>query len=238
MALGTSGDRSGEGNEKMGSEESAERSGKGKKKMESEESTDDNEKMESETATDRTEKMDSGSLVTGWLMLSIAIILFIISLSIYLYGLETVFSNKRFPDDSDTPCFLAFLVMGIIFLNLGIVYHDMALHPELFEEDDSERSVYMAKKKERERFKRRVKELEHEMSGDIFGGAKGKMGEEMTGETNRTMSGGIEDDMNSEKKEEMKFERNGEAGDGGEREKEEERNNETNGDMNGEGVHN
>lgn len=101
---------------------------------------------------------EKGSLVTGWFMFSIALALFILSLSIFLFGLEMVFSNKKFPDDTDTPCYLSFLVMAIIFLVLGIVYRDMALHPEFFSEENREKSVHLTKKEEWERIKKRVKE--------------------------------------------------------------------------------
>lgn len=101
---------------------------------------------------------EKGTLVTGWFMLSIALALFILSLSIFLFGLETVFSSKKFPDDTDTPCYLSFLVMGIIFLVLGIVYRDMALHPEFFTGGDQEKNAYLTKKEEWERIKKRVKE--------------------------------------------------------------------------------
>lgn len=109
------------------------------------------------------EKMEYGSLLTGYLMLGIALALMLVSLSIYLWGLDSVFTGKRFPDDIDTPCFLAFLVMGIIFLTLGVVYRDMAVHPELFTADKGGRTEHLRKREEWEAIKRRVKELE---SGD------------------------------------------------------------------------
>ena len=105
---------------------------------------------------------EKGSLVTGWFMLTIAIALFILSMSIFLFGLETVFSNKKFPDDTDTPCYLSFLVMGMIFLILGIVYRDMAVHPEFFENENMEKSTYLTKKEEWEKIKKRVKEQDRE----------------------------------------------------------------------------
>lgn len=120
---------------------------------------------ETNTGNDR---MDAGALWTGWFMLSIAIALFILSTSIFLWGLDSVFSSKRFPQDTDTPCFLAFLVMGIIFLVLGVVYRDMAVHPDIFEDDDEGKSKHLAKREEWDRIKQRVKEIESgkESSGE------------------------------------------------------------------------
>ena len=89
-------------------------------------------------------------------MLSIAVALFILSLSIYLLGLEGVFSSKRFPDDTDTPCMLAFLVLGIIFLNLGVVYRDMAVHPELFEKEETRKDEWEKMREEWKMIKKRL----------------------------------------------------------------------------------
>jgi len=110
-----------------------------------------------------------GSLITGWIMLGLSIGLFMISLAIYLYGLREVFVGKRFPDDTDTPCMLAFLVLGIIFLNLGVVYRDMAVHPELFEEEMEQKNAALKKREEWENIRKRVKGYEGEFLRDPSG---------------------------------------------------------------------
>lgn len=108
-------------------------------------------------------KTDYGSIVTGWIMMIIASSLFIISIGIFFLGLNDVFPGKRFPADTDTPCMLAFLVLGLIFLNLGIVYRDMALYPEYFEQEIRKKELMGGKKEEWERIKRQVKTREKEM---------------------------------------------------------------------------
>ena len=118
------------------------------------------------------EELDKASLFTGWIMLGIAIALFVISFSIAMWGLDTVFANKRFPSDTDTPCYLAFMVMGTVFLVLGMVYRDMAVHPEIFENVKEEKSEYLKKREEWERIKQRVRELECSQAKEN-GGASG-----------------------------------------------------------------
>jgi len=71
-------------------------------------------------------------------MLSIAAVLFVLGLLIHLFGLSGVFPAKRFPYAMDTPCMLSFVVLGIIFLNLGIIYRDMTVHPGLFQTEEKE----------------------------------------------------------------------------------------------------
>ena len=136
--------------------------------------------------------MDKGTLWMGWMMLGIAIALFVLSLAIFVWGLDMVFPGKRFPSDTDTPCFLAFLVMGIIFLTLGVVYRDMAVHPEIFENQNVEKSKHLAKREEWERIKQRVKELESGKERSSGGSSEGESGEASGGPRERSSEEGSE----------------------------------------------
>ncbi len=111
--------------------------------------------------------MDYESLFTGWTMLSLAIGLFLLSFSIWLLGLEGVFASKRFPEDTDTPCMLAFFVLGLIFLNLGVIYRDMAVHPELFEQEAGKKEEKARKKEEWHLIKSKAESGEEDM-GDLL----------------------------------------------------------------------
>jgi len=124
-------------------------------------------------------------------MLIVAFVLFMISLAIFLFGIEEVFTGKRFPDDMDTPCMLAFLVLGIIFLNIGVIYRDMSVHPEFFEDESGYKDDATKKREEWEIIKERVKLFEKDFLVD----SKEESGQEK--------EGADEDDKNEVDQEEL-----------------------------------
>jgi len=130
--------------------------------------------QKSQVAQDQVQESEEGSdnltLFTGWSMLSIAIFLMVLSLSIYLYGLQGIFSTKKFPEDTDTPCALAFLVLGIIFVNIGIVYRDMAVHPEFFEDGSEEKEKKEKHKHDWDMIKKKVRNEDAESDREILDG--------------------------------------------------------------------
>ena len=112
------------------------------------------------------------TLLIGWVMLTIAISLFVLSFFIFIHGLDTVFPGKRFPGNTETPCMLTFVVMGIIFLNLGIVYRDTVVHPEFFREELEEKHEKDRKRREWELIKKRANSREGEIEELLDKGEK------------------------------------------------------------------